>query len=121
MKKLRLFLLIVLVLCFASLSYGQGALKASTELTSSSLITPGPGYFCGIMVSTDGTNAVTIDVYGNTTAAVPKLMPTWTVTSSSVNRAQTYNVYPPIKSDGGIYVNVSVAGGGSVKYMVYYQ
>jgi hypothetical protein len=119
MKKYLLVLLLIVGL--ASLVWAQPPVKASATQTASALITTNAANFHGITVITDGTNAVTVDVYGNTSAAVPKLIPTWLVTSSATDRAQTYSIYPPIRSESGIYVNISVAGGGSASYMVYYQ
>jgi hypothetical protein len=119
MKKYLLAGLLVLVM--ASVVWAQDPIKASATQTVSALITPDRVNFHGITVMTDGTNAVTVNVYGNTAASGTKLIPAWTVTSSATDRAQSYSLYPPVRSEGGIYVDVSVAGGGSVAYMVYYQ
>jgi hypothetical protein len=95
----------------------------SASKTASAAVLASPGYFHGITVVTDGTNTATVDVYDNSlgTAAGNKLIPQWPVVSSSTNRVQAYNVYPPIRVMSGITVILSVAGGGSATYMVYYS
>jgi hypothetical protein len=110
----------LLVIGLASVVWAQAPVKASATQTASALITRGPVNFHGITIITDGTNAVTVDIYGNTAASGTKLIPQWIVTSSASNRAQTYSLYPPVRSEDGIYVNISVAGGGTASYMVYY-
>lgn len=93
---------------------------SSGSKTASALIRTGKGIFSGIIISTDGTNAVTLDIYDNTSAAGTKLVPTLTITSSAVDRVQS--IKPPgapVSFETGLYVNVSVAGGGSCSYVAY--
>jgi len=93
--------------------------RSSTSQTASAAIATSPGYLHGIVVITDGTNSVTVDIYDNASAASgTKLIPQWIVTTSSSNRAQSYSIDPPIKFSNGIYVVVTTSG--TVTYMVYY-
>ena len=123
MKK-RLFLLICPVIL--GLVYSGPALEidnmipSPTKTASAAIITEA-GFFYGLTIVTDGTNTATVDVYDNASGASgTKLIPTWIVPSSATSRVQTYNLYPPVIVANGIYVNLSVAGGGTASYMAYY-
>ena len=79
-----------------------------------------PGFFFGITVMTDGTNACTIVTYDNTTnAGTNKLHPDWVVTTSATDRAKTYSPPYPIKYNTGISVDITTAGDCS--YQILYQ
>lgn len=116
MKKIFIALL---VLMLSTAVYGAD-LK-SVGSTGDAAITAGSGYLKGIIVHTDGTNSVTLDVYDNATAASGnKLFSTLTITTSASNRATA------IAFDGqecpyvnGIYVNVTTSG--TVTYDVYFE
>jgi len=78
--------------------------------------------FHGIVVITDGTNAVTVKGYDNASAASgTSLFPDWVVTTSGTDRAQTLSFIPPVYCANGVYIDVTVGGGGSVSYVVYYE
>jgi len=87
--------------------------------TSSQTAVSGAGYLYGIMVSTDGTNDVTVVSYDNTAATGTKLHPDWVVTTSASNRAQVLGFDPPVAFNNGVYVSVTT--GGTVSYAVYYR
>jgi len=93
--------------------------QQSDEKTADAAIDTGGGFFYGIEVMTDGTNAVTIDVYDNTAASGTKLIPTWVVTTSATDRRQTFNRFPSVPYSTGIYVDITTSG--TVKYMLYYR
>jgi hypothetical protein len=81
-----------------------------------------PGYFFGITVMTDGTNACTVVTYDNTTnAGANKLHPDWVVTTSATDRAKTYSPPYPLAYDTGISVDITVGGGGTCSYQILYQ
>uniref|UniRef100_A0A6M3LP37 Uncharacterized protein n=1 Tax=viral metagenome TaxID=1070528 RepID=A0A6M3LP37_9ZZZZ len=119
--KYWLFLFSALLLVWLpSVHAGPGNFSySSAEKTASAAIATSSGYLHGIVVITDGTNSVTVDIYDNASAASgTKLIPQWVVTTSSSNRAQSYSIEPPIKFSNGIYVAVTTSG--TVTYMVYY-
>lgn len=120
MKK-KVTLIILLTILISGIVYAQTSITPSLIKTNSSMIINRVGFFHGITVITDGTNIPTIDIYDNTVASGRRLIPTWPVPTVTVNRSITYDMSPPIKVQNGIYVGVSVAGGGTVTYMVYYQ
>jgi|WetSurMetagenome_2_1015567.scaffolds.fasta_scaffold31242_4 hypothetical protein len=79
----------------------------------------GAGYLYGIVFVTDGSNALACDVYNALSATGTKLVPTLQMAASP--RIQTLNFDPPIPYSLGVYVDVTVAGGGTIAYMVYYR
>ena len=91
----------------------------TATLTADAAAITGDGYLYGIVFVTDGTNALSADVYANTAASGTKLVPTLQLAATP--RIQTLNFDPPIPYNTGVYVDVTVAGGGSVAYMVYYR
>ena len=95
--------------------------KTSETKTADAAITTSGGLFHGITVVTDATNAVTLNIYDNATAASGrKLIPTDTViTTSAADRVQTYSVYPPVEYYSGVYVDITCSG--TVAYMVYFE
>ena len=124
MRKRIIALSLLVMLLAASIVYATSAsfVQQSGEFTASAVITPRAGKFHGIMFATDGTNATTISIYDNATAAAGnELIPTSIITSSTANRVSTLSINPPVKYHNGIYVNVAVAGGGAVTYVVYYE
>ena len=81
-----------------------------------------PGYFFGIVVMTDGTNACTVVTYDNTAnSGSNKLHPDWVVTTSATDRAKTYSPPYPVLYNTGISVDITVGGGGTCSYQILYQ
>ena len=117
----KLILVVFGILALASVAWGlvDYSTQSATK-TADAAISTVPGYFHGITVTTDATNACTIDIYDNASAASgDKLIPTWVVPTSATNRAQTYSVSPPVRYLKGIYVDITCAG--TCSYMVYYS
>lgn len=90
--------------------------------TADAAVTTGTGYLKKIIVHTDATNACTLAVYDNTAASGRKLLSSWLVTTSATDRNQS------ISFDGhdnpyatGIYVDITVGGGGTCTYDVYFE
>ena len=88
--------------------------------TADSAIVAKPCFFAGITVTPDGTNNVTVSIYDNASAGSgSKPLPTMTFAGNG----GTQYLGPPhvVKMTNGIYVDVTVAGGGTVEYTVHYQ
>jgi len=94
--------------------------KISVPATTSSAAVSGPSAFYGLIVKTDGVNNVTINVYDNTAASGTPLIPTDTVIAGS-DRTWALSYNPAIKCTNGVYVSISVAGGGTATYQVQYD
>lgn len=99
---------------------GRPAVGLTSPAAASALAVTGRSAFYGIIVRTDGVNAVTLNVYDNTEASGSKLIPTDTVIPGNVNLAMI-EFGTPILAENGIYVSASVAGGGSASYQVQYD
>jgi len=112
---------VVLGLLLAGIMVGpaQAQMKSTGARTGDSLINSGITLFGGIIVVTDGTNAVTVEIYDNTSAAGAKLIPTWVVTTSATQRSASIGFGAPIKCMNGIYVDITTSG--TVEYTVYYM
>ena len=111
----------ILALCIL-LTMASAAWANSIGNTSDAAVTTGPGYLKKIIVHTDATNACTLAVYDNTAASGRKLLSSWLVTTSATDRNQS------ISFDGhdnpyatGIYVDITVGGGGTCTYDVYFE
>jgi len=110
-----------------SLTMGAGqaqVTKTSSWATSSGAAVTGACAYYGITVLTDGTNAVTIKIYGNTSATGVVLLETTTIPGSQ--RVFTHGYSPAVYKVGttainGVYVSSSVAGGGSYAYQIQYD
>jgi hypothetical protein len=93
---------------------------SSGEKTAAALITTGPGELAGILVATDATNPVTLDIYDNTAASGKKLVPTTVIVTSATDRMRQIDFKTPVKFNIGLYVS-PVVGGGGFKVVVYYK
>ena len=106
-----------------TLSTGAGQVlvsKITAPATASGAAVSGQSAFYGLIVKTDGSNNVTINVYDNTAASGTALIPTNTVIAGS-DRTWALSYNPAIKCSTGIYVAISVAGGGTATYQVQYD
>ena len=90
--------------------------------TADAAVTTGPGYLKGLIVHTDATNACTVSVYDNTAASGTKLFSTWTVTTSATDRTQALSFDAhEVPYGTGLYVDITVGGGGTCTYDVYFE
>ncbi len=79
----------------------------------------GRGLFKGMLITTDGTNNVTVSVYDNTANSGTKIIPTFVALGSSYTTAVSYD--PGVAFATGISVDVTIAGGGTASYQVLYD
>lgn len=90
--------------------------------SATSEIVRGKGLFYGIVVRTDGANDVTLNVYDGTSSSGKRLTtPDIVIKGSSFQSGWAINMDPAITYDSGIYVSVSVAGGGTCAYTVLFH
>ena len=114
MKKLLVVINIVLILLMASTSWANGIVGN----TGDALIASGRGYFKGIVVHTDGTNSVTVDIYDNITAAGTKLVSSTIFTTSASSRTSALGFSDrECPFTNGVFVDVTTSG--TVTYDVY--
>jgi len=115
----KLFCILLMALFLASPVWGSD-LK-SVGNTADAVITTGSGYLRSIIVNTDGTNAVTVSVYDNATAASGnKVFSTIIATTSAANRVTTLWFSPQeCPYFNGMYVDITTSG--SVTYDVFFD
>ena len=122
MKKLLFTALIVLSLIGIAWAYTPSDFARYTDVYTADQagLKTIPGYFFGITVMTDGTNACTVVTYDNTTnAGTNKLHPDWVVTTSATDRAKTYSPPYPLLYSTGVSVDITCAG--TCSFQVLYQ
>jgi len=118
MKKLISVLIGLLMLFVCSSVYAE-SMNYSGSKSADALIQPIGGLFYGIAIATDGTNAVTVSIYDNaTTNSGNLIVPTFVATTGATDRTKSFFVYPAIRYENGIYVDITCAG--TVGYEVYY-
>lgn len=92
------------------------------EITSSGVVTAKSGALHGFIIKTDGTNAVTLNVYDNATeAAGRQLIPDDTIiTTSGTDRLQSIQL-PPGRYENGLYFEITTSGAtGIIAYIESY-
>lgn len=115
----RLLAVIFCILFFATVAIGADWSKGSGAKSASAVISTKGGVLRQIIITTDGSDAVTFDLYDNASAASgTKMIPTWTVTTSSTSRIQSL-VIDNARYGSGLYANVVCSG--TVSYVVIYR
>lgn len=113
MKKILLiFSFLVLFLASPALAESPKQWVVSSGVTTADgAVVTEACYLYGVMISTDATNAVTLDAYDNaTTNTGTQPFPTWTVTTSATDRTQGLDFNPPVYLKNGLYTDFTCAG-----------
>jgi len=119
MKKLSFTILFFILTAVTTLAFDTDYAKPSSVYTSDqNAIVSGPGYFYGVIVMTDGTNPVTVEIYDNTSGTGTKIIPDWVATTGEADRSQRLSFYPPLSFNTGLSVDITI-GGGSTSYVVF--
>ena len=87
---------------------------------ASGYVKSGPVAFQGLLVKTDNVNDVEFSVYDSTSNAGILLIPDAFSVPGTAN-LWSFSLDLPIMAWTGIYVYMSVAGGGTAKYQVLYD
>jgi len=117
-------LILGLILIFSVNAFALDAsdwVISSGDQTATAAITTTEGVFHGVMLFTDGTNPVTLNIHDNATAASgTNLIPSgYIVTTSASNRSHAISLMPPLRYYKGIYVSITCAG--TVHYVVLFR
>lgn len=113
MKKILMVVFCILFLASVAWAEKREFVFYSTK-TSSALITTGSGYYHGIKVNTDGTNAATIVVYDNTAGSGTAIDPSTVYVTSATMRVQASGSNPPRRYYTGLYLSITCSGTVSV-------
>jgi hypothetical protein len=115
----KLFVALCLVILMAVNAFPAELTMYSGEKSADALIHTGEGLFKGILVATDGTNAVTVSIYDAASATGSEIVPTLVIPTSAAYRSQAIYVPYPVKYYTGLYVDITCAG--PVGFEVYYE
>ena len=118
MKKRILIILFIILTEVSAHAYDTDFARPSAVYTAdqASIVTGG-GYFYGLIVMTDGTNAVTVKIYDNTATTGTRILPDWLVTTGSSDRYQRLDFNPPLSFNSGVSIDVTTSG--TVSYMIF--
>ncbi len=83
-------------------------------ITASGRVKVGTGIFHGLILKTDGTNDVTVNVYDNTEASGSKLLPADVVFDGTANLT-VLSLDPGIIFDTGLYLEIACLGTTEIK------
>ena len=83
----------------------------SGEITSSAQVYTGKCFLSSVLVITDGTNAATVIVYDNTSAAGKKLGE-WVVAGATQYGGRNWTF--PVRATNGIYCSISGTGASAI-------
>ena len=123
MKRFLIILLVTLFLAplaFAGGKAGEDSwVQPGDVATADDLVHNGDCLFHGLIVSTDGTNSVTVDVYDSSSAVGKKIIPSWVVTTAANDRIQSLSLWPPVRCFNGIFVDVLTVG--TVEFVPYFK
>lgn len=86
---------------------GHTPCQATDKLTTSTLVFTGRQMFRGVSINTDGTNAGTVVIYDNTSAA-GKIIGTFSCVGASLHKDIIFN--EPVRVYNGIYAALSGTG-----------
>lgn len=116
----RAYILFLIFMMIAAPALAGPWMKQGDVETASALITAKSGLLHGMIVTTDGTYASTVDIYDNASeGSGTKLVPQFLVTSSATDRVQALSFSPPVRFYKGLYVTITSSGTDS--YMVYWE
>ena len=123
-KKLLILFSAFLILCGTLWAFDPptGHMNfTSTQTGDAACVASGPGYLYGITCKTDGTNAVTFQIYDNASAASgTRIVQDYICSTSSSNRVCVFGWDPPIPFTNGVYVDVT-SSDSTPDYVVYYR
>ena len=120
MRKITIFVLAVVLFAVPAWAFEpKEYMNYTATLTDDAAAITGAGYLYGIVFVTDGSNALACDIFDAASATGTKLVPTLEIAATP--RIQTLNFDPPIPYGTGVYVDATVAGSGTIAYMVYYR
>lgn len=89
----------------------QGFATSTGELTADTLIVQKKGALCSVLVITDGTNAATVLIYDNTSAAGKKIAE-FTVAGATGYGGRNWIF--PVGYENGLYMDISGTGASAI-------
>jgi len=121
-KKILAILSAFLILCGTLWAFEpQEFMDYTATQTADAAAVVGAGYLYGISCKTDGTNAVTFQIYDNATeASGTRIVQDYICATSSANRVCVFGWDPPIPFTNGVFVDITSTD-TDPDYVVYYR
>lgn len=120
MKRTMFFILIAVAILTMGFTPNEYMGYSGTK-TADTLIHTGPGWFYGFVVFTDGTNAVTLKIYDNTSAAGTRIGPDFYCSTSSDNRTCVFGTGDiPVPFNTGLYIDITSVD-ATPDYTIFYR
>lgn len=88
--------------------------RSSGELTSSTALQAQGSLLDGVLVITDGTNAATVIIYDNASAASGKKL--FEAVVAGANNTGYFDLPYAVKAEDGLYVSISGTGASAIVY-----
>lgn len=119
MKKsiIATIILALVFFCGTAFAQMQEYSISSGDKTADALIETGQGLLHGICVVPDGTNAITVSIYDNTTNSGKLVIPTFIVAATPSGGLWCAGISPPAIFNFGLYVDITCSG--TAHYNVY--
>ena len=118
----RIIGFILMLVLVPSLCWGQmfgTVCKSSGAKTADGVIKASSGSLCGVIIATDGSNNPKVVIYDNPSAASGTKLFEMTVVAGDLRGGAIFS--DMISASTGMYLDVTVGGGGSVDVIVYYR
>lgn len=112
MKKI-LFLLAA-VLLSTSIAFAGEIYAPCGTFSDSAVVVTGPGIIGGVIITTDGSNTTTLQIFDGHNSSGTKITPAIPVTTSAADRVRSVTL--DVQFSAGLYVSAS---GGTFSYTVY--
>lgn len=111
MKKIFAVLLVILSLAVSSYAV---VTYSSNTISGSKVVVSGVGAMTGLLIMTDGTNAVTATVYDSLDTSGKILVGPMVVSGSAYFGGATWEI--PVRYSTGLYITLSGSGGKAIVY-----
>jgi hypothetical protein len=92
----------------------------TTQTADAAAAVTGAGYLYGISCKTDGSNAVTFQIYDSLTASGTRIVQDYICSTSSANRVCVFGWDPPLPFNTGVSVDIT-SSDTTPDYVVYYR
>ena len=121
MKKLLALIFALCILTSPAWAFNPDeSMGYSATKTADALIHTGAGWFYGFVAKTDGTNALTIQIYDNTEGSGTRIGPDFICSTSSTNRTCVFGTGFAVPFSTGLYIDITSTD-ATPDYTIFYR